>query len=92
MRPFLFAVMIEAAMVGPLTVMRPVYWISVDTTPDGATKNSTALVALPCAVETEIGPVCARPGTGTVMVVVVAVATAPIAAVKATWLLISVVS
>jgi hypothetical protein len=43
-------------------------------------------------VETERNPVWAVLGTGTVIVVLVAVATAPMAAVKATRLLITVVS
>src|SRR5688572_31354129 len=82
-KPFLFAVVIEAATVAPLTVMRPVYWISVAVTPGGDTKNSCALVALPWGVDTAIGPVWALPGTGTVIEVLDAVATAPIAAAKA---------
>lgn len=91
-KPVLFAVVMEAATVGPSTVTRPVYWTSAATTPGGATKNSCALMTLPWIVETEIGPVCAVLGTGTVMLVLVAVATAPMAAVKATRLLIGVVS
>ncbi|BFU89617.1 MAG: hypothetical protein NTAFB01_08040 [Nitrospira sp.] len=50
------------------------------------------LVAVPLIVEIEIGPVCAVLGTGTVMLVLVAVATAPMAPAKATRSLMRVVS